>query len=388
MKIRFLFFLLSIAHADNWAILIAGSNSWENYRHQADLCHAYHSLTNRDVSENNIIVMMYDDIAYNSQNPTPGVIINEPNGPNVYSNVPKHYTGNYVTPTNIINILKGNTNNVTCSTSKCKVLTSMKDDNVFIYFVDHGAPGLVAVIDDVLYADQLYETIKYMHEHNMYKQLIFYLESCESGSMFSKFDYGALNVYAITAATPYQSSYACDYDPTRNAFLNDCFSINWLKNVDSSLFNNETFLQQYKLIKNITPSTVCEYGNLTIADELIDNVLNNYINYTKNSSMQQNELMSLFMESKKLKMSYSIQSELFEKEDCVDKLLDNIYNVNSQSSIINENDCNSGEIDYECWRSMIENINNIILNNCNVTSIFSNEIYMLKLKYLVSKCYK
>ena len=25
----------------NWAVLIAGSDGWYNYRHQADVCHAY-----------------------------------------------------------------------------------------------------------------------------------------------------------------------------------------------------------------------------------------------------------------------------------------------------------------------------------------------------------
>ena len=24
-----------------WAVLVAGSNGWSNYRHQADVCHAY-----------------------------------------------------------------------------------------------------------------------------------------------------------------------------------------------------------------------------------------------------------------------------------------------------------------------------------------------------------
>ena len=35
------------------------------------------------VPDENIIVMMFDDIAHNDQNPRKGVIINRPNGPNV-----------------------------------------------------------------------------------------------------------------------------------------------------------------------------------------------------------------------------------------------------------------------------------------------------------------
>ena len=29
----------------NWAVLVAGSNSWGNYRHQADVCHSYQVQT-------------------------------------------------------------------------------------------------------------------------------------------------------------------------------------------------------------------------------------------------------------------------------------------------------------------------------------------------------
>ena len=44
--------------------------------------------------------------------------------------------------------------------------------------------GLVAFGESVLKAKDLHTTIQYMHQHNMYAKLVFYLEACESGSMF------------------------------------------------------------------------------------------------------------------------------------------------------------------------------------------------------------
>lgn len=41
------------------------------------------------LKDENIIVFMYDDIANDPENPTPGIIINKPDGPNVYKGVPK-----------------------------------------------------------------------------------------------------------------------------------------------------------------------------------------------------------------------------------------------------------------------------------------------------------
>ena len=81
-----------------WVLLVAGSNGWFNYRHQADVCHAYQIVAAHGVPDDHIIVMMYDDIAYNIENPTPGKIINHPNGTDVYHGVPKDYVCGSVRP--------------------------------------------------------------------------------------------------------------------------------------------------------------------------------------------------------------------------------------------------------------------------------------------------
>ncbi|CAF1355376.1 unnamed protein product, partial [Rotaria sordida] len=112
---------------------------------------------------------MYDDIANNPQNPTKGVIINHPNGKDVYHGVPKDYTGNNVTPKNFINVLLGNKEEMR-GIGSGKVLESGPDDNVFVFFTDHGAVGLVAFPSGVLYAKDLNETIAKMHAQQKYKQ--------------------------------------------------------------------------------------------------------------------------------------------------------------------------------------------------------------------------
>jgi legumain len=45
-------------------------------------------------------------------------------------------------------------------------------DNVFVFFSDHGAPGLVAFPDgSVLHAKDLNKTIAYMHEQGKYQNV-------------------------------------------------------------------------------------------------------------------------------------------------------------------------------------------------------------------------
>lgn len=44
MKVLALALLLTITatvYAENYAVLVAGSNGFWNYRHQSDICHAY-----------------------------------------------------------------------------------------------------------------------------------------------------------------------------------------------------------------------------------------------------------------------------------------------------------------------------------------------------------
>jgi legumain len=66
LVVNIVLFGAGVAHAANWALLVAGSNGWYNYRHQADVCHAYQILHNHGIADSNIVVMMFDDIANNT----------------------------------------------------------------------------------------------------------------------------------------------------------------------------------------------------------------------------------------------------------------------------------------------------------------------------------
>ena len=58
------------------------------------------------VIELNFFLVKTDNFV--NRNPTKGIIINRPNGPDVYKGVLKDYTGKEVTPKNFLNVLQGN----------------------------------------------------------------------------------------------------------------------------------------------------------------------------------------------------------------------------------------------------------------------------------------
>lgn len=257
---------ISITECKNWALLVAGSNEYMNYRHQADVCHAYHIVRNHGIPEENIVVMMYDDIAHNTENPFKGNIINQPNGTNLYPGVIIDYNKKDVTPQVFLAVLTGNSSGVEQLTGKKgKVIDSNGGDHIFVNFVDHGAPGILAFPEDVLNAKDLENAITQMYNNNRYKKMVFYVEACESGSMFSKLLPNNINVFASTAANPDESSYACYWDGDRQTYLGDLYSVNWMQDSDVEDLSAETLATQFSITKKETnESHVMEYGDKTI----------------------------------------------------------------------------------------------------------------------------
>lgn len=264
------FLAASAETGKHWALIVAGSNGWYNYRHQADVCHAYQILHKNGIPDENIVVMMYDDIANNPSNPTPGIIINKPKGDDVYKGVVKDYTKEEVTPNNFLNVLKGNKQAMS-GIGSGKVIDSGPNDHVFVYFTDHGAPGLIAFPSDELMAPDLIAALNEMYENKKFSKLVFYLEACESGSMFHNKLKDNIDIYATTAANRHESSYACYYDKKRQTYLGDVYSVKWMENSDAVDLTKETLLKQFQIVKQETnTSHVMQYGDLDYDGDDLD----------------------------------------------------------------------------------------------------------------------
>ncbi|CAG2103021.1 unnamed protein product, partial [Medioppia subpectinata] len=294
-----LLFLLSITLKVNcdqgeftgkrWVVLCSGGRSWVNYAFHANVYHAYHMFRGNGIPDENIIIMHYDDIANNSVNPTPSKVYNDYNKTDVYYGVPKHYTGDDVNPTNFLGVLKGDE---TLARSGKPVVNSGPDDHIFVYFADHGSPDMIHFPFEFLWGEELNVALQEMHLNKRYSKLVFYLDTCESGSMFYKLLPNNIDVYAVSATSPEQ--------------LGTLFSYYWMKNTELNDFGNEITLQQqfeyiYSSANKSNPDIIDEtqqaqqYGDLSIAklpisqffgkspksirnDILLDNTLNDRVN--------------------------------------------------------------------------------------------------------------
>jgi ABC-type branched-subunit amino acid transport system substrate-binding protein/glycosylphosphatidylinositol transamidase (GPIT) subunit GPI8 len=207
-----------------WAVLIAASAGWDNYRHQADVLAFYQSLRKQGVPDERIILVMDGDLPFNSRNPEPGVVRNEPGGPNLFEHVTVDYDIAGMTTERVMAILSGS---VTPSTPV--VLGATQTDNVFVFIAGHGEKDGVylGAGQPVLGA---YEAARTLGPEAMrsalsavpYRRLLVAIEACKSGAFGAAFDLprGLL----LTAASPTENSRGGTYDLDKRIWITDQFS--------------------------------------------------------------------------------------------------------------------------------------------------------------------
>ena len=152
-----LFLQLSISK--QYAVLMAGSRGYNNYRHQADVFRIYKILTERGLDKSNIVLLAYDDIVDHRLNPYKGKVFSTSNHENVYPGSENiDYRGKSATAENFLRVLIGDSHNG-------RALQTTEEDDLFIYYDDHGAPGLLCVPANngpELYGDHIIQTLQDM----------------------------------------------------------------------------------------------------------------------------------------------------------------------------------------------------------------------------------
>ena len=115
-----------------------------------------------------------------------------------------------------------------------------------------------------------------MYARGMYDQLIFYIEACESGSMFPELA-DNIGVAAMTASNAELSSWATYCPPddivdgvSIGSCLGDLFSVNWMEDTEANDPATETLLEQYKTVKLLTTESPVElFGELDFGNEFV-----------------------------------------------------------------------------------------------------------------------
>jgi len=245
------------ALCDRYAFLLAGSNTYRNYRHQSDVFQMYTILKDRGLKNDHKILMAYDDIASSSENPRRGHVYNIRKNIDIYPGSEAiDYSGSDVNPEKVKLALTGTSG---------KVLKSGSKDDVFIYYNDHGAPGFLCFPPGAgqLTGQGLADIVKGMVDNKKFGRLFIVIEACFSGSV-AKLIENYKNVICITAASDSQSSYSYGYDYAVRSFRTNEFSHNFFNYI---LSHPEATIQQvYEYTKIHTfGSDVQLYGDKSLA---------------------------------------------------------------------------------------------------------------------------
>lgn len=264
---------------DHYAVIVAASTGWANYRHQSDALDVYQMLRHYGYDDDHIILIMEDDIAADYRNITSGEMRVEPNGPNLYENVTVDYKPSALTEQDIYNIMNGQRSQRTPA-----VLGSGAEDNVFWFWSGHGNDGILYFDRKTIYDTQIKDILSEMNRQNKFRKLFFVIETCRAGSI-AKPSVGIPGVLFLTAANDRESSLADIMHPQMGVWMSNAFTRAFRTAID----NNPSISMRdlyYEVARQTVGSHATMY-NMEYYGNMFDNTFYEYLPPGQDAKKQQ-----------------------------------------------------------------------------------------------------
>ena len=266
---------------EQWAVIVAASTTWANYRHQADALYIYQLLRKNGYPDDKIILILADDIANHRRNKRPGEIIARFEGENLYTdNLQIDYLLEELSAEDMSKIMQGEsiilenretlrlshphlveTPTILKSDSDSNVLwfwsghgTNIRGDSENGYFVWEGKNSAYKGFTTDLMKNTLESMSSDSDGKKHFRQLLIVTETCYSGSVMHICS-GIEGVLAFTAANGSETSLADLYSVDLKVWLSNRFT----KNFTESIIENSGiyYADLYKyLVKNTIGSHV------------------------------------------------------------------------------------------------------------------------------------
>lgn len=206
-----------------WAVVVAASTGWMNYRHQADALAFYQFLKAHGYDDEHIMLIMADDLAYNPNNPNQGVVNRLPNGENLYHDVEIDYLLSSLNPEDFKQILLG---------KGIRSFDSTAADNVLLFWSGHGNKGeWLWGEEDALSADMVAETLREMANEHRFRKMMCFIEACYSGSVAEQCE-GIPGLLMLTAANGNETSKADIYNDKLAVWMTNRFTSCLLEEIE------------------------------------------------------------------------------------------------------------------------------------------------------------
>ena len=251
---------------DKWALLVASSKDWKNYRHQADILSVYQMIRERGYPDDHIILIMEDDLAQNPKNPFKGEVKTDLAESNLYQNFDIDYKMSDLTPTDIMNILSGK------KTSRTPIVIESTDkDNILIFWSGHGTQAELCWGDEFMGVrkEMVSNTLKQMAKEKKYRKMLFLIEACYSGSIVKDIQIpGAL---FITAANDKETSKADNFSNQLGVWMTNRFTYGLREQLETDMSVPLRDLY-YRLFINTIGSHVMVYNTANFGNIHTNNI--------------------------------------------------------------------------------------------------------------------
>ncbi|GEM_PF-6842889 len=206
---------------DHWAVVVGCGTGWDSYRFQSDALAFYHLLKDLGYDDDHIVLIEEGDIAQNSKNPTPGVIVNSTieDAENLWEDVQIDYHISDLTAQDLTDILLGNQ-----SERVPEVIHSGKDDNITLFWVGHGDQREGLMLRDKVYWDQdvFKNIIDKVNAKGNYQALISIMDACFAGDICKNLDGKEDHMLFITSCM--EGEYSHPAESKGSTWLSNAFS--------------------------------------------------------------------------------------------------------------------------------------------------------------------
>ena len=204
------------AVSKRWALLVAASSGWANYRFQADIFAFYQKLKKMGYDDDHIIVIAEDDLVNHERNLYPGELFVRLNGDNVYEPNVIDYKLSSLDPLKMKDVLTGKS-----SKSLPKVIQAKSTDNVFVFWSGHGTPGYLEYGKNKISYEQIVSFIKQIP----HRKVLVAVEACYSGGLGETAEKADIpGIVFLTAASPYETSKADERNEEMGVYLSNYFT--------------------------------------------------------------------------------------------------------------------------------------------------------------------
>lgn len=251
-----------------YALIIAGSSGWENYRHQADALEIYQLLKRNGLDDSRILLIAEDDIAGNEMNPYPGqVFTTGDKTDNVYKNATIDYRLSDVDFSDLYDLL----------TDKAgKGISVDPTDNLLVYWCGHGSLEGPVWQDQIIPAGEIASLFDRLANEKRFRKTLFAMETCYSGQIgLACKEKEIPGLLCLTAANEMEKSKTNRYSTEMNIWLSNSFSdaltdqLN--KSPDGSIYD------LYRMVYNRTIGSHVSVYNVSAFDNLYNTSVREFL---------------------------------------------------------------------------------------------------------------